>query len=439
MLNKLAESMEAIAYQSTSDFPKKITTYFQNAIDGYSDSPATNKPFQVKEAFDNIYNLTKLVTGIDFAPEWTKSGLFDGPYKIIAEVPNLNALSPINPDAQKRMAKYDLDGIAPSEIINGWVDLKLARVGGFFTHLRNKMMISPSFLNGHFTASELAALYLHELGHCFTMYEYLGETLITNFILAEVVGRMDSQATIEKRAIVGRAALRLARVDKTVDESANSADITALVLEGQIGRMQRALNTRWYDQRLAEVVADQFAARWGMGVDLAKALVKQERSKGIFAEAGFEPVWFGALMNFVNISSMPFKKLAEGTVKATMGAIVKLATSYSTTMIGSSLSFFFISNGYATIPQRIAALRREMVSVLKNREIDPTLRKQILAEIDLLDEVAKEKHQWSDVYSKVGKYSLDVVLGRGRELGQQEMTEELANNRLYQLSAALKG
>lgn len=433
MSQSLQESLEAIAYQSTNAYPAKLKELFQKIIDSNGDLIIT------KQCLDNIQDLTLSVTGIRFEPEMVEPNFLRGPYRISAKVPNLNALNPINQNAQKRLEKLDLDTMNHSEILEGYIDLKNARVGGFFSKLVNVFQISPAFFSGYFTAGEVAALYLHELGHCFTMYEYIGETLITNVIIAEVVGRMDSQETLEKRLLVGKAALKLAGSNVEVRDDITSAEVTALVLDGQVQRMRRAAGTKWYDQRLAEAVADQFAARWGMGLDLAKALAKQERSTGIFAEAGYEPIWFGVLMNFINLTAMPFKKAGEAITTVLLKSLSKVAMSYSISMITGSMVFFLVSSRYSTIPQRTAALRREMVALLKDRKITDEFRRQVLAEIDELDKVLAEKHNWSDVYGKVGRYSLDTILGRNKELGAHELTEELANNRLYQLSAALKG
>ena len=429
----LQESMEAIAFQTNAEYPKRVTKLFQQAM------TANGELHLIERYLNEIAQLTLDATGIRFKPYFTKKAFLRGPYHVAAMVPNLNALSPLNPRAEKLLAKFDLDNMNGNQIIDGYVDLKMAKVGGFFSKLTNEFLITPSFFDGYFTAGEVAGFYFHELGHCYTYYEYLGQTLITNYILAEVVGRMDNQETLEKRMWVGKAALRLAEVDKSLREDVTSAEVVAMVLEGQVTRMQRALNTRWYDQRMAEAVADQFAARWGMGVDLARGLTKLERSAGIFAEAGYEPKWFGLMMNFSNIVALPFATVAEGAAKVLLATIKRIATTFAIGMATNSFTFFALSSGYTTLPQRIAALRRELVTVLKDRSLDDAFRKRILAEIDELDKLLEEKHEWSDVFGKITRYSLDAVIGRGKEIGQQELTEELANNRLYQLSAALKG
>lgn len=434
MSDSLQVSLEAIAFQSDGAFVNTLKTLFQNAIDAAGDLRA------IDAALTEISSLTLDRTGVWFEPSLVKAGLFENNYRLVMVDLNFNTFSPINPKAQKRLEMLDLNSMMGKELINGWVDLKNAKVGGFFSKIRNNWQIAPKFFDGTFTAGEILSLYFHELGHVFTIYEYMGETFVTNVILAEVVGRMDSQETITKKLWVGRCALKLAGVNTRTSDDVTAGEIAALVMEGQVTRMQRAVGTRWYDDRLGEAVADQFAARWGMAADLARALTKQERAGGIFADAGYEPVWLGVLMNVANFCTLPFSSVSQGVSRVLVATLANIAKTFGVNFaIGSGLFFMMGKSKYNTLPERISQLRRELGGVLRDRNIDEATRKRVLTDIQELDEIAEMRHEWSDVYSKVARYALGAVTGRDAALGQETMTEELANNRLYTLAASLKG
>ncbi|MNG38101.1 hypothetical protein D3C84_1256620 [compost metagenome] len=80
-----------------------------------------------------------------------------------------------------------------------------------------------------------------------------------------------------------------------------------------------------------------------------------------------------------------------------------------------------------------------MVGFLKNGKLNDDVRKQVLADIATIDNELNNVHKYGDVISKafVGAYNL--VMGRTHAVGQATVHESLANNRLYEAAASLKG
>lgn len=435
MSNSIQASLEAIAFQLKSTFGKRVAALFDEIIESKVDPAVLDRNLQL------INDLTRQETGVWMEPSIVSDGRLITPYRVEVVSPNLDVLSPINQSAVERLWKYDLDKIKIETVLNGTVDLKNGKVTGFFTKIKNQFLISMSMLSGHFSGAELMALYFHEVGHAYVLYWLMGETLITNTILNEIVGRMASQTTLKKRILVGQAALKLAGVDKDIsDTDADAADITALVLDGQVTRMQKQTGSRWYDRRLAEALADQFAARYMAGAPLVTALAKLERSKNVaFSASGYDPIWVGVLSNMLNIMTFPFSALPIGASLVVLKSIRAVASSYSLSLFASSVGFFVIGKSYDPLPQRTAALRRELVTILKDPMLGPDLRKRTLADLKIVDEELAKVHNFGDVYGKIARYTLGMFTGHREEMTVHQNVEELANNRLYELSALFKG
>lgn len=432
-MRNLQESMEAMAFQRDLNYPTELKRLFNQLIDDRTRD-------DMEDTLKDIVELTFEVTGI-----WMEASVMTGqtsyftPYVVDVEFPDFNAFSPINRKALKRIENYDLENLDISEFFNGTIDRKTGKVSGFFNQIKGHFRISDSFLQGAFEGDEIAGLYQHEVGHIWSYFELLGQTFSTNMILAEIVGRMDSQATIEKKYALGVAALKLAGSDVKPPLDVDSTTITALVLQGQVQRMQKSAGTRWYDVRLFETLADQYAARWMMGASLSKALAKIERGKGIFGQQGFEPRWFGLSVNFMNLVTLPFSSVSKGVSVVILKSVKSLATTYGATLAFNLFFFAIGDKTYNTVQQRIAAQRRELVGLLRDRTLPKALVETALADLKLIDEEQSKIHNVSDVISTLSDYTINFFTGVRDGVEREIEKEELANNRLYELSASLKG
>lgn len=423
------ESMEAIAFQINANLPKAITNIFQKILDIKAARPETD------QLLEELGAVTKQATGLLVLPR-----LLDGPghkaFNMFVLDPNFNAFSPINEKASTLIAKFDLQNLVKIDILKGTIDRKNGRVTGFYGTIPFGSGVSVAMLDGSFTAGELASMYGHEVGHAWVICEFLGQTLITNMILAELVGRMDVQTSEARKFALGRCALQLADNDQKIPENVTSSEITALVLEGQVKRMQKAYNTRWYDQRLAEAMSDQFSARWGMGKDLVVALGKLERAKGWDAEGGYDNMWVGVLGNLLNFVGLPFGvSLAAGGSAAVLQVIKRLAISFSVSFFLGGTIYGLKPDTYPPMRIRIQGIRNEIVHLLKDRDLPKDVRERALEDLKVIDAEAGNVHPFSNVMMQLSAYVLDVVSGKHHVIGANQMKENLANNRFFEFSA----
>lgn len=430
-MGQFQESMEAIAFQMNANLPKAIAAIFQKVIDIKGARPESD------QLFEEIAPIVMATTGLFVTPVMLE-GKAAKAFSMFVLDPNFNAYSPINSAASAMMDKYDLDMLTNVEILNGKIDRKNGRVSGFYSKIPFRCGVSSSMFDGDFTAGELAAIFTHELGHPWSICEFLGQTLLTNVILAELVGRMDTQESESRKFALARVALKLSENDQKIPSDVSSSEITALVLEGQVKRMQRAYNTRWYDQRLAEAMADQFAARWMVGKDLVVALGKLERAKGwIDAEPGYDNIWVGVMSNLLTVVMLPYGfALQKGAAALTIHVMRRLAFGFAASFFISGTFYGLKKDTYPPMRVRVQQIRNEIVSLLKNRDLPKDMRERALEDLRIIDEESATVHPFVNVMNQLTTYTLDLISGKGHVLGANQMKENLANNRFFEFSAS---
>lgn len=427
-------SLEAIEHQYNHPYPKQVEALFQLCID------AKGKVTLIDHYLHDIAALTLKTVGIILSPELCKATFLQGGYAVSMVTDDITAISPLNQRAVAAMQKGDFTTFKVDQILTGTIDLKNAKVSGFFSTLKNKFLVSPSIFDGSLTAAELTALYGHELGHAFTIYEYLGQSLVTNAILAEVM-KLTTQVDlpIKRRFELGKAAVDLSGYKGKVPDDVDTAAITAMILKGQDVRMAAAVGSRWYDKRLAEALADQFAARWGMGANLVTAMGKLYKARGILGPAGYTPKWLGIGCNILNIALLPFTSVTRGVAAVVVDTVYNVAKSMMISGTLASINFIIGEGKYDDPRNRYLAIRRESVSALKDRDLPDDVRRQILADIAMIDGEINNIHGYDDVMGYLAKYLIGLFTGRGDELKENALSEDLVNNRLYELAATLKG
>jgi hypothetical protein len=328
-------------------------------------------------------------------------------------------------------------------LLSGKVDMQKCRVSGFYSQINFVIRFTPQMFDGLLDAKELTAVYVHELGHAWTILEFMGQTVITNTILAESVGKLGPDAPAERIFEVGRAAITMAQGDMP-DQVNDMMDIVVCVQQGQERRIQNRMSSKYVGSRLSERVADQFASRFLLGASLVTAFSKIERNRNpLMAASGYDPKWVGITSNLMSIVTFPFKGVSAGAFKLTLDILKGYSFAIAGPLLKASVTDYMNDRfGMAdreTPLERTASLRRELVGFLKNGKLNDDVRKQVLADIATIDNELNNVHKYGDVISKafVGAYNL--VMGRTHAVGQATVHESLANNRLYEAAASLKG
>ncbi|MNQ37740.1 hypothetical protein D3C85_512940 [compost metagenome] len=430
-------SEEAISLQVNSIYPRQVAEIFSACMANKDDYSI------VMQHLEKLAKLTMDAIGIKVTFGYLEAEFIAGKYLCSIRPPQVSSFNPLMPKMLAKVAALDYTNFVPDELLSGKVDMQKCRVSGFYSQINFVIRFTPQMFDGLLDAKELTAVYVHELGHAWTILEFMGQTVITNTILAESVGKLGPDAPAERIFEVGRAAIMMAQGDMP-DQVNDMMDIVVCVQQGQERRIQNRMSSKYVGSRLSERVADQFASRFLLGASLVTAFSKIERNRNpLMAASGYDPKWVGITSNLMSIVTFPFKGVTAGAFKLTLDILKGYSFAIAGPLLKASVTDYMNDRfGMAdreTPLERTASIRRELVGFLKNGKLNDDVRKQVLADIATIDNELNNVHKYGDVISKafVGAYNL--VMGRTHAVGQATVHESLANNRLYEAAASLKG
>lgn len=405
---KLNLGMEAIQVQSEMLF-KELTLAFQRIRD--------EKAFKGKALKDiDVSGIVLKHTGIKLS--FTVEDTDD--MNAYVHIPTVDKNNPLVYNYFKPyLGSDDFDGIIKNKKMDqvlGWVDLAAGRLGGVYSEIEHKaVVLRGMFQSRLLTCEEIAAVMLHEIGHLFTYYEFLGHTLTTNVILHAATQQFfGSDDKIRKVRIVHETCKAL-KVDIDDVESlieCNDKEVFQTVFVRQkIMHTRSSLGTPVYDLTATEVLADQYATRMGAGRHLATGLDTIMRH-------------YGGGSSY---------RTSAGHVIATVFNVV-LFLFMSAITFGLFLLILFINPAMKTYdpPEaRIRRIRNEMMVIIKSNKITKERKVEVMDDIKAIDLLLKR------VDDKRGLIEMfyTSVLPSGRKQYQQLRfqvdLERLVNNDLF--------
>lgn len=405
---KLNLGMEAIQVQSEMLF-KELTLAFQRIRD--------EKAFKGKALKDiDVSGIVLKHTGIKLS--FTVEDTDD--MNAYVHIPTVDKNNPLVYNYFKPyLGSDDFDGIIKNKKMDqvlGWVDLAAGRLGGVYSEIEHKaVVLRGMFQSRLLTCEEIAAVMLHEIGHLFTYYEFLGHTLTTNVILHAATQQFfGSDDKIRKVRIVHETCKAL-KVDIDDVESlieCNDKEVFQTVFVRQkIMHTRSSLGTPVYDLTATEVLADQYATRMGAGRHLATGLDTIMRH-------------YGGGSSY---------RTSAGHVIATVFNVV-LFLFMSAITFGLFLLILFINPAMKTYdpPEaRIRRIRNEMMVIIKSNKITKERKAEVMDDIKAIDLLLKR------VEDKRGLIEMfyTSVLPSGRKQYQQLRfqvdLERLVNNDLF--------
>lgn len=318
--------------------------------------------------------------------------------------------------------------------IKGYIDLKNARVSGWFS-----TQVAPVYLKFHelfnelkCTPAEVAGFLLHELGHIWDAIEYLSRVQTTNQVLADVAKHIQVKDRAKDVQYVYR---ELRKVDPQVSEDvaqalcSDQAVVMGPALQRlTVGVVQSLLKDKTYDRTSFEQTSDQFATRFGYGEALITGLQKFEKvhsseDMAAFRTGSLHVLFFMGLMD----TCFFIAGLMAGVgVAAVIGGFYAALMFYILTKTTGESGKIRL---YDDKKNRYLRIRNQMVEQIKDEDLPQALRRNLLAQITLADDVVKScKHQ-DNIYDRVA----NVVFTKDRRakesiLEQQRLEEMVAND-----------
>lgn len=412
----LGSGLEVIAFQRTRPVFKLLTAEIQSLMDKLKASGETKItdemlneskiPFILQEAsgFDKV---TMVADKSNPVNAWTtiitvsKNHVFNN---------RLQRMLLSSADAYNLYRKCN-------NVLTGQIDLEAGKVSGDFSLIPitiglGNLMLSPKY---GFTAEELAAILLHELGHDFTYCYALHYTCTTNLVLAlaakAIVNATDNK---EKHAIMTDVQNTLG-IKITNQEELTNYDKYENYYITMLGEYRKkvydALGSGSYNTNMSEQMADMFAARHGGGLAIVTGLNRLHKI--------FQPNKFVRVISAMQ-SLLAFTMMFPLTVPLFLLGV----------MVND-----FIAGTYDLDKDRFIRVRNESIAALKDPDLTADEKKLILGEIEKMNEIIADT---SNAWSFAGAAAVLVRGSQRNQLRQkrlQQDLEALTNNPLYALAA----
>lgn len=313
-------------------------------------------------------------------------------------------------------------------VLTGYVDREKAVVGGDF----EKVAMPISLYRGLFsqkllTAEQIAAIYIHELGHAFTYFECLSDAFTLNYAIVAVTKAFLGTTDQKQKVLLLREVdqkLGIEIEDKEYLASKSVDVVISVIITDAIRRKKSANGTELYDTRTWEALSDQFCSRMGGGQHLASALdvIYRKHSKRTYWS---DPVYY----------------ISE--VLRVTGIIVLMLLTLKFAMFGKfiGICLMLLSNPYTDTydrpAERITRIREDIASRLMDKSLTADEKKRTLEELKFIDGLIadmKDRYTfwqwvWRTVYPKVGT--------QVNRMENYKELESLANNNLYVHAATL--
>ncbi|QZA71071.1 peptidase [Erwinia phage AH06] len=415
----LSSGMEAISFQRNPLFYKQLVVEFTRLMEL---AKANGKARLTEEMMQqsNLAKITMANTGILVSPG-VDTGMQCNAYVLI---PSINSYHVFNDRMRQLFMGYgeafDLYRKA-NDVLIGLVDLQNSKVGGVFSQVNHRICLSYDMLTDYdMTPGEVAAIYMHEVGHAFTFLEMLHYTATTNLVLTAGVEAVIKAETSRKHVILSdienSLGIKIDNKDELVAYD-KYEDYAVTILSKYNRTLESAFGSPAHDESMSEQMADMFATRHGAGLDLARGLAKLHK----FYKSQ-NPTFVRYLNIFIGI-------LATMGMSLVAGVVVNLVV----LTVGN-----FFGGTYDRAKDRFIRMRNEIIVGLKDEEISAADRKLLISHVA---EVNKIIDQAKNESSFVEKLALVVRASQRERYATkylQKDLEALLNNPLYVSAAKLK-
>lgn len=445
--NALKSALEAIDFQ-------KDTALFDNLTVALGRLKGVSHPGDREEILKEIELIIQRRTGL-------RTRFFLDPRPYINAMATITAFTkdhPLMSDSyRERLKNFSIHDLTEEKVMDAWVDLKNSRVGGYFAKVITKITIFEGLLGDRFIPEEVAAVTLHELGHVFTFFEMSSKMAITNVVLQETANVFSgtNDRIIRKRFLVDmEEKLGHTFEDKDALSDTQSPEAAvAVVSAAAMDWVRSELGYRYYDNRLSEFMADQFATRHGAGRHLVTALDKMNQARrkpdneymSTAATMRSNLIAFVTAMIEIQMKNKFFFLPMPSYVGLSLNPFFILGGLVSNIML--RLAYVVYQNWgekganrytYDDTRARYVAMRRELVSALKDPVFDKEYVKEQLLSIQRIDEILNSLNKIGNLTNKAADFLYDYFNGSYKELKFQRQYEALANNELFVRAAQLK-
>ena len=424
---RLKLSMEKISLQDGSLF-----TELSNAIE---------RLMQLTVVDQNDINQSKLSrivkknTGME-----VNFNIIEHTYDAICYLPEIDKNHPFWHQRSALLCSMTKNYTTTKPEVVGRVNLKNGTVDGVFASFPVKIYFGTLFLRGLngeasiFTADEVAAILIHEIGHAFTTFEYVGKTVMTGLIITSAVKTTaeipDSQ---ERNKVLVKACenvnlnLNEDQIGAIIKQHGENSDV--VLLTEYVKNLNTLTKTNYYDARNCEQLADQFAVQHGAADALGRALERIYKMSYNINYRG------NAMYMLLEVMKISFTMLWGGAMVASLGGIGVFLVIVMLLLQSTEVKI------YDDPKDRLIFLKRQLIDDLK--VLNHQDKKNAVLIARLVDHIESLEMRIEEVKDRK---SFDQAIwenvtpwGRNREQQEkkQKQLEEALNNDLFVKAAKL--
>ena len=420
-LKQAIASMEDIAFQHNSVLYAELTRRFSVLK---SNGKVTQKALDKLNLSKLVFDQTgmKITFKIESNPYWHFNAYvsFDHLSKNNVFLSSFVTKILNGDDDYKRVKKL-------IKTMEGYIDQANGKVSGFFSEIPAKVGLGSQLLE-EMTPGECAAITLHELGHQFGNFEYLGRVYTVNLALQTMTNALRGAEQRTVKVDIIRSVANDLEIPGDLDKLADSdPDKARAIMLGSMNAIERrsTLSTRW-DSTSFEYIADQFPSRHGAGKDLVTALDKLNRKN--FAPQAVMAVKYASYV--LEVTSLVY----IGLIASIGGPVLPLLAGLGLFALGTDK----MDPGVYDEPElRLKRIRDQYVQTLKVKSLSDDLKKTYLADLEKIDDVLKDYRNYTGITRRLFNIAMIGQRTRHNQKQLQLELEKIGNNDLFVSSSKL--
>lgn len=315
--------------------------------------------------------------------------------------------------------------VAIKENKTGYIDYKQAKAHGYLADMKHFLCLNYMYLinSVKFTPKELLSVVLHEIGHGFTSLEYYTRVEKLNFIVSDILQDINNNR-IDKAIYKYRANFSEEEFFKDITSKENIIrDFPPAIAKVYIKEFKAQLNKIYiYSNR--EALADNFAVKFNLGIDLADALHKIHKSQNYYVYNNFISIYCTLFFYYNWILLLIYS--------GPIGLIAALILVYFLAFRLHERNFL-----YDEPKDRFERIKLIIVQNLKNTNLDEELKKDLIEQFRSIEAI----HNAIIIFPNLAKSLFNIITIHNREAmyykNINREVENLLNNTLFVKSAEL--
>lgn len=331
--------------------------------------------------------------------------------------------------------------------LHNTVDLKRVKVTGIFADLPTTVFISgEEFLHKTLTTAEYTAILLHEIGHLFVSYEFINRTNTTNQVLAAVCKTMVDKSDGNVKEMVFKEASDILNAKTDVITSLSKSNdpvvVSTVILKSGVDDAKSELGIQQYDATSFEMLADNFASRFGYGRELITALDTIHKGTFLSIEKGRVSYFTVFMLESIAL----FVRSAAAAVFFILGVMTGGVGNILLGILNAFLVYLMINYGgadsadytYDVLKVRYKRIREQFVERLKDKKLSTKEIKDSLESISVADKIIDDTFVYAGPISIISNFLFSSNRKVLTSIDIQRQLEEFSANSFFIKAAELK-